>query len=59
MLLKDIILNLFAGPVDLDHLSDLKKEFSRKNKLASLPTNIEILQEYRRLVAKEVFVPHK
>ena len=59
MLLKDIILNLLAGPVDLDHLSDLKKEFSRKNKLASLPTNIEILQEYRRLIAEEGFVPHK
>ncbi len=50
MTLKDIIVQLLAGPVDLEHLSDLKKQFSRENKLASLPSNIEILQAYRTLV---------
>jgi len=59
MLLKDIIIELLAGPVDLDHLSDLKKVFSRKNKLASLPSNIEILQAYRSLVAEKAILPHK
>ena len=59
MLLKDLIITLLEGPVDLDHLSDLKKVFSSKNKLANLPSNIEILQEYRRLVAEKALVPHK
>lgn len=59
MLLKDIIIELLAEPVDLDHLSDLKKVFSRKNKLASLPSNIEILQAYRSLVSEKAIVPHK
>ena len=50
MLLKDIIIELLAGPVDLDHLTDLKRVFSSKNKLSDLPSNIEILQEYRKLL---------
>lgn len=59
MSLKDLLVTLLAGPMDLNHLSALKKEFSNKNKLENLPSNIEILQEYRRLVAEKALVPHK
>lgn len=49
MLKEDIIIQLYDSP-NPEKLKELKKQFSQKNKLKDLPTNISLLHTYRELV---------
>lgn len=50
MLKEDIIYQLYKQDLNPETLKELKKEFSKINKLKDLPTNITLLQTYRQLV---------
>ena len=59
MLLQDILFKLIEWPSSLDRLRELKNTFSSENKLSDLPSNIQLLQEYRRLVEFWEILPNK
>lgn len=59
MTIFELIIQLLDWPLTFDRLKKLKSVFADKNKLNSLPGNIEILQEYHRLVGEGLLVSNK
>lgn len=59
MLKEDIIYQLYEYDFNPDKLKELKKKFSKINKLKDLPSNISLLQTYRELVEQKKIEKNK
>lgn len=58
--METIILTLYntkKSDCNLELLTTLKRNFSKKNNLPDLPSNIQLLQTYERLVQTKKIIP--